>query len=149
MADVNRWDWYVMTVTEDEGERCCNPRWRAICKTITNYSHTEPLFKQLNLLKVEDILTLQELKFYFKYNQGILPIYLQNWNFNPNSKIHNHNTRRIATLHTFKTKHEVAKKRLKYNLPYTINNTPHIVKDKVNTHSFQGFSLYVKKISDS
>ena len=135
-----------MTVTEDEVERCCDPRWRG------NYSHTEPLFKQLNLLKVEDLLTLQELKFYFKYNQGILPIYLQNWNFNPNSKIHNHNTRRIATLHrpTFKTKHEVAKKRLKYyNLPYTINNTPRIVKDKVNTHSFQGFSLYVKKITDS
>ena len=37
------------------------------------------------------------------------------------------------------------KKTLKYNLPYTINNTPHIVKDKVNTHSFQGFSLYVKQ----
>ena len=28
-----------------------------------------------------------------------------------------------------------------------LNNTPHIVKDKVNTDSFQGFSLYVKKIS--
>ena len=50
--------------------------------TASSYiSHTEPLFKQLNLLKVEDILTLQELKFYFKYNQGSLPIYLQNWNF--------------------------------------------------------------------
>ena len=94
---------------------------------------------------MEDILTLQELKFYFKYNQGILPKYLQNWNFIPNSKIHNHNTRKITTLHTFKTKHEFAKKTLKYNLPYTINNTPHIVKDKVNTHSFQGFSLYVKQ----
>ena len=53
--------------------------------TASSYiSHTEPLFKQLNLLKVEDILTLQELKFYFKYNQGILPKYLQNWNFIPN-----------------------------------------------------------------
>ena len=41
--------------------------------TASSYiSHTEPLFKQLNLLKVEDILTLHELKFYFKYNQGIL-----------------------------------------------------------------------------
>ena len=114
--------------------------------TASSYiSHTEPLFKQLNLLKVEDILTLHELKFYFKYNQGILPKYLQNWNFIPNSKIHNHNTRKITTLHTLKTKHEFAKKTLKYNLPYTRNNTPHIVKDKVNTHSFQGFSLYVKQ----
>ena len=115
--------------------------------TASSYiSHTEPLFKQLNLLKVEDILTLQELKFYFKYNQGILPKYLQNWNFIPNSKIHNQNTRKITTLHTFKTKHEFATTtKLKYNLPYTINNTPHIVKDKVNTHSCQGFSLYVKQ----
>ena len=80
--------------------------------TASSYiSHAEPLFKQLNLLKVEDILTLQELKFYFKYNQGILPKYLQNWNFIPNSKIHNHNTRKITTLHTFKTKHEFAKKK--------------------------------------
>ena len=79
--------------------------------TASSYiSHTEPLFKQLNLLKVEDILTLQELKFYFKYNLGILSKYLQNWNFIPNSKIHNHNTRKITTLHTFKTKHEFAKK---------------------------------------
>ena len=45
--------------------------------TASSYiSHTEPFFKQLNLLKVEDILTLQELKFYLKYNQGILPKYL-------------------------------------------------------------------------
>ena len=36
-------------------------------------------------------------------------------------------------------------KTLIYNLPYTINNTPHIVKDKVNTNSIQGFSLYVKQ----
>ena len=82
--------------------------------TASSYiSHTEPLFKQLNLLKVEDILTLHELKFYFKYNQGILPKYLQNWNCIPNSKIHNHNTRKITTLHTLKTKHEFAKKTLK------------------------------------
>ena len=86
--------------------------------TASSYiSHTEPLFKQLNLLKVEDILTLQELKFYFKYNQGILPKYLQNWNFIPNSKIHNHNTRKITTLHTFKTKHEFAKKHLNITCP--------------------------------
>ena len=51
----------------------------------------------------------------------------------------------ISVALALKTKHEFAKKTLKYNLPYTINNTPHIVKDKVNTHSFQGFSLYVKQ----
>ena len=47
--------------------------------TASSYiSHTEPLFKQLNLLKVEDILTLHELKYIIKescqniYKTGIL-----------------------------------------------------------------------------
>ena len=50
-------------------------------------------------------------------------------------------------LQTAYMQHKNAKKAkaFKYNLPYTINNTPHIVKDKVNTHSFQGFSLKVKQ----
>ena len=114
--------------------------------TASSYiSHTEPLFKRLNLLKVDDILTLQELKFYYKYNEGALPIYLQNWKFIMNVNLHNYNTRTIRTLHTFKTKHEFAKKILKYNIPHTINDTPQIVTEKVLTHSMHGFSLYVKK----
>ena len=37
-------------------------------KTLNTYnSHTEPLFKKLKLLKVEDILMLQKLKCYFQY----------------------------------------------------------------------------------
>ena len=62
-----------------------------------------------------------------------------------NVNLHNYNTRKIRTLHTFKTKHEFAKKCLKYNIPHTINDTPQIVTKKVLTHSMHGFSLYVKK----
>ena len=37
--------------------------------TLSGYStHSEPLFKQLNMLKIADQLRLQELKFCFKYN---------------------------------------------------------------------------------
>ncbi len=36
-------------------------------------AHTEPLFKQLKLEKVEDILRLQELKFYYKFKNNKLP----------------------------------------------------------------------------
>ena len=36
--------------------------------TLSGYSaHSEPLFKQLNMLKIADKLRLQELQFYFKY----------------------------------------------------------------------------------
>ena len=56
-------------------------------------SHTEPLFKQLNMLKLEDILKLQQLKFDFKFNEGSLPVYLQNWDIASNAHVHNYNTR--------------------------------------------------------
>ena len=36
------------------------------------------------------------------------------------------------------------KKILKYNLPKLINDTPERVKDKINTHSLQGFIYYGK-----
>ena len=50
--------------------------------TLSNYiSHTEPLYKQLSLLKVDDILKLQQLKFYYKYLHNDPPRYLQNWRF--------------------------------------------------------------------
>ncbi len=36
-------------------------------------AHTEPIFKTLKLLNVNDILKLQELKFYYKYENNVLP----------------------------------------------------------------------------
>ncbi len=39
-------------------------------------AHTEPLFKNLKLLKISDILKLQELKFYNKFKNNKLPYYL-------------------------------------------------------------------------
>ena len=56
-----------------------------------------------------------------------------------------YNTRKIRTLHTFKTKHEFAQKCLKYtgcDIPHTINYTPQIDTEKVLAHSMHGFSLY-------
>ena len=102
-------------------------------------SHTE-----LNMLKLEDLLKLQQLKFYFKFNEGSLPVYLQNWDITPNARVHNYNTRELGCIHTFKVKHEFAKKCLKYNLPKLINDTPKRVKDKINTHSLKGFINYGK-----
>ena len=40
-------------------------------------AHTEPLFKQLNLLKACDICKLQELKFYHKLINRQLPKYFE------------------------------------------------------------------------
>ena len=114
--------------------------------TLSGYSsHSEPLFKQLNMLKIADQLRLQELKFYFKYIHKNLPAYLLDWEFVSNVNIHLHDTRTSSKIHTVRTKHEFAKKCLKYNLPHIINATPAIVVEKIQTHSLRGFTTYAKQ----
>ena len=57
-----------------------------------NYiSHSEPLYKKLSLLKVDDILKLQQLKFYYKYLHHDLPFYLQNWRIMFKHEVHRQN----------------------------------------------------------
>lgn len=107
-------------------------------------SHTEPLFKKLNLLKIQDIISHNELKFYYKYINNQLPKSIQSLNIQRNNNIHNHLTRIQNDLHCVRVKHEYAKKRIVYNLPKTVNSTPTNIKSKVYTHSFKGFSNYVK-----
>ena len=111
--------------------------------TLSKYnSHTEPLFFKLNILKIDDLLKLHELKFYFKYMHKKLPTYLLNLKITPN--IHNHNTRCTTDIYLFRAKHEFAKRCLRYNLPHVINNTPKIVTEKIGTHSLQGFANCAK-----
>ena len=109
--------------------------------TLSGYNS---LFKQLNLLKIEDQLKLQELKCYFKYIHRHLPVYLLNWQITPNVNIYLHDTRKSKNIHTAKSKHEFTKQCLKYNLPFIINNTYDIVKEKIYTHSLRGFTIYAK-----
>ncbi len=46
----------------------------------------------------------------FKFNEGSLPVYLQKWDITTNAHVHNYNSREFACIHTFKVKHEFAKK---------------------------------------
>ncbi len=108
-------------------------------------AHTEPILKNLNLLKVKDILKLQELKFFYKYKNNMLPSYLQDMPFNPNVEKHTYHTRQKHDIQQPLAKHEFAKKCIRFDLPQIINSTPNIIKEKVFTHSLQGFSWYVKR----
>ena len=55
--------------------------------TLSNYnSHTELLHKECSMLKVDDILKSQQLKFYYKYLHNNLAVYFQNFNYD----IHNY-----------------------------------------------------------
>ena len=74
------------------------------------------------MLKVDDILKLQQLKFYYKYLHYNLSVYLQNWRIIFNYDMHNYDTRIKNERYTYKTKHKFAKKCLRHNLPFLLNN---------------------------
>ncbi len=93
------------------------------------------IFKTLKLLKVIDILNLQKLKFYYKYENNLLPYYLQN----------SHATRSQNKYFQWRHMHEYAKMCIRYSIPKTINNTTPNTVDKIYTHSMQGFSGYIKQ----
>ncbi len=73
-------------------------------------AHNEPIFKTLKLLKVKDTLTLQELKYYYKYKHNKLPHYLQTLSIRPNSETHIYETRIQNEIHLSKTQHEYARR---------------------------------------
>ena len=107
-------------------------------------AHTDPLFKILKLLKVNDIFKLQELKFYYKYKNNKLPHYLQALPFYPNTKTHDHDTRIKHNIHHPKGKHVFAKTCVQFDIPKIVNNCPNSILEKINTHSLRSFSGYIK-----
>ena len=106
-------------------------------------AHTEPLFTNLRLLKIEHILKLHELKLYYKFIHIRLPVYLHNLKLDQNSSINNINTRGQHNIHTTRVQHEFAKHSLRYTLSRTINNSPNIILNKIYTHSLHGFATYI------
>ncbi len=102
-------------------------------------AHTEPLFKQVKLLKIIDIFKLQELKFYYTYKNNKLPHYLQSLPFHPNTETHNHATHIQHNIHEAKTNHTFAKNCVCFDIPKIVNVTPNSILDKIHNHSLQGF----------
>ena len=66
-------------------------------------AHTEPLFKQLHLLKVKDIFDVQCLKFWYKFVNNELPNYFRNM-FTYNHELHDFETRNRDRLHLYQTR---------------------------------------------
>ena len=117
---------------------------RAITSSAYN-AHTSPIFKNLRLLQIYDIHTLQQLKFYCKMVHTNLPIYFNTLPLTRNQDIHGHNTRCRNIIGTIRTKHEFAKICTRYSLAHTINSLPSCIQDKIFTHSLSGLSIYSKQ----
>ena len=85
-------------------------------------AHTEPLFKEHNLLKVQDIYHMAILKFYSKLINDNLPNYIES--FTPQfSAGHKHDNFRNPSRLLPKINHEFPTQSLRYKLISTINET--------------------------
>ena len=108
-------------------------------------AHTEPIFKSLSILKLEDVLSLNVLKFYFKYYHSDLPEYFRCITIIERTQIHNYNTRHRFEIEEYATRTTIAQKCIRNYLPRLLNKTPHIILTKIYTHSYRGFANYFKR----
>ena len=110
-------------------------------------AHTEPLFKYLKLLKLQDIYQLNILKFYYKFKNNELPKYFYDGFFIYAVHVHQHNTRhanKLNKLFVQRYQHEFCNSSLRYSTVKIVNEISENILEKILTHSCQGFSSYVK-----
>ena len=117
---------------------------RILCDAKYN-AHTEPLFKSLSLLKIEDMFKMCCLEFYYKHCNGMLPPYFQAFNFDRQSDRHSYNTRHNSRLVVNPVRTQLAKRCVRHEVISVVNSTEKIILDKIHTHSAQGFKNYIKK----
>ena len=106
-------------------------------------AHTEPLFKQLYLLKVKDIFDVQCMKFWYKFVNKKLPNYFRDI-FKYNHEIHDIGTRSHDQLHLYPTRTSGARNVLRHHIPELPNTFPKYLIDKIKTNSLYSISHHIK-----
>ena len=115
---------------------------RTICKA-SYRAHTEPLFKQMKLLKIDDLYSLFMLKLKYKHLNEQLPHYFTDM-LKAQSLQHEHNTRNRNCLFFLKPCHKQLEQGVRFKLPLILSAMPTTITDKLQTHSLDGLSKYCK-----
>ena len=109
--------------------------------TNTRYkAHTEPLFEDLHLLKINDIVDVQRLSF---FNMNYLKIHYQKYfrsMFQYNFSLYDIETRSNNQLYLFPTRTVCARNVLRHRIPELIYQFPADMLEKAKTHSIIAFS---------
>jgi len=108
-------------------------------------AHTSPIFKKLQLLKISDLCALQELKYLYKFENQLLPIYFLSIAYQRHSDRHNYGTRNAQSLESLQHRHNFVNNSICFRFPKILNNCPLCIKDKIYSHSMAGFTRYAKK----
>ena len=115
-------------------------------------AHTDPIFRRLNLLKLDDIFRCNALRFVFKlFNDG-LPSYFTD-TLLTNGPSHTYPTRESDKINNFLRKYRRntsgAKDCIRHYIHELLNDTNIIITDKIFSHSYNGFSRYIKQYAIS
>ena len=108
-------------------------------------AHSEPLFKALDILKIEHLFPQSSLKFVYMFIKRELLKYFLSFQCVPRSSVYDHDTRGASRIDTLYTRTHMAAKCIRSHLPVLLNDTPAIIINKIDTHSIQGFSFFIKR----
>ena len=107
-------------------------------------SHTDPLFKKFNLLKLKDLFEQNVLKLFYKYRNNMLPFYVSNM-FSDYTISHSYTLRSTYILNESGSNTPSRDKCIRHYPPTVINKLEADILNKISTHSFQGFAFYIKR----
>jgi len=93
-----------------------------VCTHSAYLAHTDPLFKQLNTLKVHDLHTYQSAIFMFKHTTHLLPFFHDA--FTQNTNIHSYPTRHSSDFHLNNPKLLIAHRSIRHHGPDIWNSLP-------------------------
>ena len=104
---------------------------KRLIRTISNSkynAHTEPLFKSLNLLKLNDLYNMKGFLLYKKNKQMQTPLFIQNA-LTQNNTVHSYNTRQSLDIHVNCTKNNYGKLTINYKMHNLMKQIPTHIKD--------------------
>ena len=121
---------------------------KTICENVSTSkynAHSEPLFKTLDILKIQHFFSQSCLKFVYKFKKRELPKHFLSFQCVLRSSCHDHDTRGANRIDTLYTRTHMAAKCIRSHLPVLLNDTPAIVINTIDTHSIQGFSFFIMR----
>ena len=101
------------------------------------FTHTEPIFKNLSILKLEDLYKGQIIKFYYKLVHELSPTYFNSY-LNIYFDISHRYALRNIHMRTPKWNHNYATKCLLYIIPRILRQFSRLISDKIHTHYLSG-----------
>ena len=115
---------------------------RIMTNSIYN-AHTEPLFKELEMLKVSDMFDVQCMKFWYKFVNKSLPEYFGTM-FTFIDESYQIEIRAQNRLHLFPTRTSSARNVLRHRIPDLLQEYHRAITQKAKTHSIESFVKLLK-----